>query len=269
MVQLNELTKLSGIDIFLPHSGLWFSQPTMKEMALIGEDTFFSVLAFFKASLDKEKFIDAQLQEVEEEKRPMKKVELGYTFDTEYKVFCAIIDGHHMNQFFLNSFLTLIFADIRKVDWFQETQKRHGLKISVVDRVSKEPREIIFNNELFLELAGILGDLFSTDSESKEDFNPVGTAAQAIAEKMRIAREKRAMNSGQQQGKKDNVIATIISVFSTLSGHTINEILDMTFYQLLTQYNRAYKLEAYRAQIALGAMGGIDPDTLPDWDADL
>ena len=47
---MNELLLLSGLDIPFPEAGISIHQPTMKELALMGEDRFFSGLQLLNFS---------------------------------------------------------------------------------------------------------------------------------------------------------------------------------------------------------------------------
>lgn len=264
------LTKVAGTDFyFIPFATL-IHQPTIKEIALLGERTLFDALAIFAGS-SPDYFKKQVLKGIPEEERGATEVELNYTITSELDVFYKYCLGTQEKRV-IESFLFLIFESLRGVKFIPIGETKMLLQLSFIDILSKEENKIntiTLDAENFSELKETVSDMFTYQSEEDQEaeLNPAGEMAQKIADKMAAAAERRAKIYGKNKAKKDeeSVIGTMASILATSDGIPITEVLKLTFPQVLIQLNRTQMFQQYRTQITLGAFGGLEADDVVNW----
>lgn len=241
----NDLLLLSGADIPFPQAQLSIHSPTIKEIAYIGEESFFGgceLLNFSKDILSEEDKINLDTK-------------------SNFEVFMSIMkDKNIVSQkarINVMLLLTLIFPQYS----FQIQQDNIALtKDNEVHLITKD------NFEQFKE---IIIEMFCLKShkDSNQDYNPAGKRAREIAEKMKKGRQKAAAAKGESQ--KVSLLSRYISILSVGEKKDMNELLEYTVYQLFDEFNRfELKLKHdyyFEAKLA----GAKDLEEVENWMKDI
>lgn len=286
---MDTLKKITGSNFYFPPLLTFVEQPKIKDIATLGENFFFRGQEFFKVS-DREFFIKESIKKIEDPlEKKKKEEELSFSFQSDLDVF-NFITKDRSSQLIVESLLVLIFPSFRGCNWQEISPTRIVFNIKLqqdelaiqeylTEDMSKEEEEkirskysiknFIVDNEIFKGLKELIDYLFSYETEEGKDskLKPLGTMAEKIAEKMEKAKQKRARLYGEEKRDKDtSVIGSMVSILSTASRIAISEINEMTFPQLVIQFDRAKKLISYQTQISLGAFGGLDADSIINWE---
>lgn len=267
---MDTLTKVAGIDFYFTPFSTMIHQPSIKEIALLGEQNFFDALSILEGS-SSDFFIKQILKTTPSEEIGAIQAELNYTITSDLDVFYRYCLGKREQQI-MKSFFYLIFESLRNINFVQIGNTKMLIQFSFHDCFSKEADQIqtiTLDNKGFDELKDTISDMFSYETiENKEaKLNPAGEMAKKIAEKMAAAAERRAKIYGHNNKSKDteSIISTMVSILATSDGILLTEILKLTFPQVLIQLNRTQLLQQYHTQITLGAFGGLDANDLANW----
>lgn len=288
---METLKKVTGVDFFFGPLETFVHQPNISEISTIGEGLFFRAIELFSGS-EKDFFIKKRLESVEEEERGALEAELGFIIQDDLDVFCQYAMDE-LNQRIVETLFVLIFPSFRGMNWEKVNDTKMFIsakfqidltneeKIDIINKNSglgEEELRILISNKsikvyhfsptLFLEIKELINFLFSYESSEEKDneIKPLGAMAERIAEKMRKAAERRNRIYGNNEEKgPDSIISTMVSVLATSDKMSINEVLKLTFPQVLIQLSRTQLLRQYETQITLGAFGGLDADDIADW----
>ena len=214
---LNDLLLLSKNDIPFIGAQINIHQPTIKEIALIGEDNFFSgceMLNFSKEILSEQDRINlAKL--------------------TNFEILMSIMNdknsSSHKNRIGAIMVLTLLFP---------------GYEIHVLPReidICKEDEHHYLNSDNFESFKEILVAMFCLKKPESE-YNPGGDLAKRISDKLKKGKERKTRDLGEKQ--KIDVLSRYSSVLSVGMQIDLNTILDYSVYQLFDAYQR-YELKVY------------------------
>ncbi len=257
---------LAGTPIPVRSMGTIITQPKIREIAAIGEDKYFTVLSLFQKA-DKEDFKseilkaeEARIKEenpdlemTEDDKREIE-FELDITYPSDFSVFIYLLQAFPDLKSSFESFLYIIFPNLRKIGWVPT------LNLTLAER---DP--IDFTEDMFTEVKDIaLSSLnYKTAEEQSAEFNPANRMASEIAEKIKRAKEKR--NTETSSNSTESPLADMSSILASSSNLSIQEVMDMTYPQLVIQYERSSLLLGFVNQIRASAFGGLDPDDIIDW----
>ena len=214
---LNDLLLLSKNDIpFIP-AQITIHQPTIKEIALIGEENFFAgceLLNFSKEILS------------ETDKINLAKL-------TNFEILMSIMNDKNSNSLKNRNgaimVLTLLFP---------------GYEIDLSNReiiLYKDNEYHYINNDNFEQFKEILVAMFCLKKPESE-YNPGGDLARRISDKLKKGKERKARDLGGQQ--KIDVLSRYSSVLSVGMRIDLNIILNYSVYQLFDAYQR-YELKMY------------------------
>lgn len=257
---------LAGTPIPVRSMGTIIAQPKIREIAAIGEDKYFTVLSLFqkadkedfkseilKAEEEKFKEENPDLEMTEDDKREIE-FELDITYPSDFSVFIYLLKTFPDLRSNFESFLYIIFPNLRKIAWAPTL----NLTLS-----GREP--IDFTEDMFTEVKDIvLSSLnYKTAEEKSAEFNPANNMASEIAEKIKRAKEKR--NRETTANSTESPLADMSSILASSSNLSIQEVMDMTYPQLVIQYERSSLLLGFVNQIRASAFGGLDPDDIIDW----
>lgn len=257
---------LAGTPIPVRSMGTIITQPKIREIAAIGEDKYFTVLSLFQKA-DKEDFKseilkaeearikkeNPDLEMTEDDKREIE-FELDITYPSDFSVFIYLLQAFPDLKSSFESFLYIIFPNLRKIGWVPT------LNLTLAER---DP--IDFTEDIFTEVKDIaLSSLnYKTAEEQSAEFNPANGMASEIAEKIKRAKEKR--NPQASSNSTESPLADMSSILASSSNLSIQEVMDMTYPQLVIQYERSSLLLGFVNQIRASAFGGLDPDDIIDW----
>lgn len=240
---VNDLMLFSGIDIPFPQAQIAIHQPTIKEISLIGEESFYSgcgALNFSKNSLSSEDRI--ALKDF-----------------TDFEILMSMINNKSFNtqqtRIDILMILTLLFPD-------------YQIKISQQEiSLIKEDESHLINSGNFEEFKKILTAMFCLKGKGSEtEYNPSGDKAREIIEKLNKRKQKIAEQNGDQKVSVLNRFASILAIGQK---QDLNEILDYTVYQLFDQFDRFTLKEQFDIHLKGQLAGARDLGEIEDWKKDL
>ena len=241
---LNDLLLLSGNDIPFTGAQATIHQPTIKEIAYLGEETFFSgceMLDFSKNILPEED-----------------KIRLGDK--TNFDILIAILKEPNavmqQNRNCVIMVLELIFPQYA---------------ISLEDNrilLTNQDEERSIDSSNFDEFQKILIEMFAykKDGSEKADFNPSGELAKRIADKLKQRQKKLAENKPAQ---KIDMLSRYVSILSVAHQKDMNALLNYTMYQLLDEFKRAQLKMNHDMYIQAKMAGAKDLKEVEDWMQDI
>lgn len=236
------LALISGIDIPIPECQIVMHQPTIKEIAFMGERNFF--IAMQTLTLHKNMFID-------KDKGVPESI-------TNFQIFMTIVNEKETKD-------------------KKEAVKDLLLVAFPKYKVLFTPKSMIFQDEggnhlvddsNFESLQEVLRMAFcvnNTDMD-KQAFNPANDAAKEIAEKLMRGRQRVAAQSG---GKSSSIFSQYLSTLSIGIGYELPQLTMLTMYQLFDLMERYSLYTNWDIDLRCRLAGG-KPDSQPDnWMKDI
>ena len=240
-MKLDPLLLFSGNDIPFISCGVTIHHPTIKEIAYLGEDTFFTgyqMLLISKNILSQEDTVNLETL-------------------TNFDILIAILEERNAvmqkNRNCIQMVLMLLFPEYEII-----------LKKDVIILKKENEEEHFLNSNNFEEFQNILRQMFSFGDTSgvPQDFNPDGPMAARIAEKLKKRHQTLA-----EKNSNDNfdIIGRYISVLSVGLSIDIKTFMDYTIYQLFDQIKR-YELKIGYDLYIQGQLAGVQDAKEPeDW----
>lgn len=225
----NELLLLSGNDIPFIEAQITIHQPTIKEIAYIGEESFFTgceLINFSKNILSEQDKINLEDK-------------------TNFDILIAILRERNAvmqrNRNCVEMVLALIFP------WYTINIKENAIVLE------KEEENHSINNENFEAFKIIFNKMFSFSRENTRDYNPSGEIAKQIAEKFKKRHQKLAeLNEGK---KKIDILSRYISILAVGEHKDMNSLLNLSVYQLYDEFER-FKLKTSNDTYLQAKMAG-------------
>lgn len=244
---LNDLLLLSGNDIPFSQAQLVIHQPTIKEIAYIGEEMFYGgceTLTFSKDNLseeDRNNLVD----------------------QSDFEILMSILVSRNLpaemqkNKIALMMVLALLFPSYK-------------IKTSTKEiLLTKEDEVHSINTQNFEHFKEILIKMFclkGVSSQENSDYNPSGQLAKQIADKLKKRRQILAAQQGEQ---KISILSRYVSILAVGESKDMNTLLQYTVYQLFDEFHRYELKEEFdyilRARLA-GARDVKDPE---NWKKDI
>ena len=250
---LNHLLLLSGNDIPFVEAKVVIHQPTLKEIAYIGEDKFFigcGLLDFSKkmlTGLDKDSLSNYDdfeiLMSVMTDKSQLAK-------DVKETIEAA--------KMILNLVFPLYTVDVRK-DCIALKQGQ---------------QEFFINKKNYSSFKNILIEMFNLhlNKESTEEYNPSGSLSQKIAEKFKKRHEtllKIKSESSNQEKKSIKIFSRYVSILAVGEQKSMCDLMHYTVYQLLEEFQRFQLKVQWDGYIQARMAGAQDLDEVDNWMIDL
>ena len=239
----NELLLLSGNDIPFIEAQITIHQPTIKEIAYIGEEAFFTGCELINFS----KNILSEQDKVNLENK------------TNFDILIAILRERNAvmqrNRNCVEMVLALIFP------WYTIDIKQDAIVLA------KEEENHSINNENFEAFKVIFNQMFAFSRDNTRDYNPSGEIAKRIAEKLQKRHQKLAeLNEGK---KKIDILSRYISILAVGEQKDINSLLNLSVYQLFDEFER-FKLKMnYDIYFQAKMAGAKDLKEVEDWMKDI
>ena len=243
-MNLNELLLLSGNDIPFAEAQISIHQPTIKEIAYIGEESLYSgcgILNFSKDNLNEEDRINLSDK-------------------SNFEILMSMImDNSHpvMRKSKINVSMVLALL-------FPEYQIRFSPRaINLV----KEDEIHSINSENFENFKEILTTIFCLKGRGEQqDYNPGGDLAKKIAEKFK----KRKQIIAEQQGpQKIAILSKYVSILAVGEQKNINDLMQYTVYQLFDEFDRFELKEQFDLYIRAKLAGARDLEEVDNWKKDI
>ena len=248
---LGDLLLLSGNDIPFLEARVSIHQPTLKEIAYIGEDAFFIGCGFLdfskkmlnsKDKTDLEKYDDFDI--------------LMTIMTNRDKTVRKAVDSALL---VLNLIFPLYEIEVR------------------VDRLvlKKDKNEFFITKENYPIFKNILIDIFNLhlgDKKSSEEYNPIGDLSKKIAEKFK-KRHETLLSIEQQKNKNDNREIAILSRYASILAvggqKNLNDLMQYTVYQLYNEFQRFQMKMQWDAYIQAKMAGAQDLEEIDHWMIDF
>lgn len=241
---VNDLLLLSGNDIPFIEGQITIHQPTIKEIAYIGEEAFYTgceLLNFSKDILPEEDKINLESR-------------------TNFDILIAILGEQNAvmqrNRNCVEMLLALMFP-------------LYSIKFSqTAIEFSRDGEETHYiTNDNFEPFKKILNEMFSfKDKSSSVELNPKGEMAKRIAEKLKKRHQKLAENKGD---KKIDIISRYVSILAVGQQQDMNSFLNYTVYQLFDEFERYQLKVAYDVYLQAKMAGAKDLKDVDDWMKDI
>lgn len=246
---IESLLLLSGNDIPFPEARVTLHQPTLKEIAYIGETAFFvgcGFLNFSKNLLN------------EQDKTRLANID-------DFDIFMSIIMNKQKDtQSSVENamlVLTLIFP-------LYEISVRDNLLV-----LSKDNEDFYIDRKTFPIFKQKIISMFNLEINQKEvaNYNPSGNMAKRIAEKFKKRHEKLMQLEKQALGddKTISILQRYVSILAVGLQKDLNDLMQYTVYQLLDEFQRYQLKLQWDAYIQAKMAGAKDLEEVDNWMIDL
>ena len=249
MYKLDPLTLFSGVDIPIPEIRVNIHQPTIREIAYVGERDFYHAASILRVSKE-----DLALREemTDEDKSFI-------LSQTNFQILMSMISGDSPEASQLKIKLTM-FLSLMFPKYNIEFEER----MVFLNAIDGSGTAIIDDNN-FPALQEMVGVILCLNKTSEEEFNPGSDKAREIAEKLKRARAKVAAQKGDKSEQQDSILSRYVSGLSIgTNSLDINKLLDLTLYQLFDQLERYGLYTAYDMSIKAKMAGAKDVEDV-DW----
>lgn len=247
MFHNNELLLLSGNDLPFPAAQVTIHQPTLKEIALIGEESFFAGCELLKFSKD---ILTVEDKTVLNDK-------------SDFEVFMMILNDNtpeiRKNIHNALNVLMIIFP---------------GYEINIFDKyigLTKNGQVQFIKDSNFNEFKNIIQFMFCLNklfNKGETEYNPQGELAKKIADKLAKGRQKAAAAKMSQQSKVA-ILSRYVSILAVGEKKDINDLMHYTVPQLFDEFSRFELKMAYDLNLKARMAGATDVEDPEDWMKDL
>lgn len=246
---LNDLILLSGNDIPLENLNLLLHPPTIKEIAYIGEEQFFTGCELIRFTKDRLTSEEAE------------KLEHVSNFEIIMTLLREKNPAIMQQRVCFISALSLLFPN-------------YSIELSNKD--IREPKIILEQNnlEFFLNkenydiFVKALNEILCLGGDTDSSYNPSGNLAKRIADKLKDRHAKIAA-AKNEKNQKISILSRYVSILSVGLGKDMNSLMNYTIYQLFDEFKR-YQLKldwdiTMKAKLA----GAKDVKDAEDWMGDI
>lgn len=250
MYSIDSLTLISGIDVPIPEIGVNIHQPTIREIAYIGEKSFYE--AAQTIIIQKEDFINGLENITQEDKTALSQM-------SNFEIFLKLVEANPLSSTKVQMLLSLLFPDFNS-----SIEERFIFLVN-----PKEQKNILINDSNFEILQEVITTILCLQSgNTKEEFNPQGDRAREIAEKIKRGRERAARLKGEKRQQSSFLSKYISGLGIGTNTLNIHNVLDLTLYQLLNQLERYGLYTQYNISIQAKMAGAKDVEDV-DWLKDI
>ena len=240
---INELLLISGNDIPFPEAQLTIHQPTIHEIAYIGEENFYTGCEFLR--LSKDNLSDEDKIHLE-----------NYS---NFDILMSIIKEQNItvqkNKVCVLMALSLIFPEYeihieeKSFSFIKEGEEKHQI-----------------DNKNFDKFLYILNSMFCLGKRSEDTYNPSGDIAKKIAEKLKKRHQR--LNEIAKPNKVA-IISRYVSILAVGEQKDINSFMQYTVYQLFDEFKR-YELKLnWDIYLQAKMAGAKDLKEVDDWMKDI
>ena len=239
----NELLLLSGNDIPFIEAQVTIHQPTIKEIAYIGEEAFFTgceLINFSKNILPEQDKVNLEDK-------------------TNFDILIAILRERNAvmqrNRNCVEMVLALIFP------WYTIDITSDAIVLE------KEEERHLINNDNFETFKTIFNMMFSFSKDESRDYNPSGEVAKRIAEKLKQRHQKLAeLKEGKQ---KIDILSRYVSILAVGEHKDMNSLLNLSVYQVFDEFERFKLKMSYDIYFQAKMAGAKDLKEVEDWMKDI
>lgn len=257
MTKVNDLLLISGEPIYLEDHAVKVKQPSIKEIASIGEELFFQSLSVFSLNSEPFKVFIQRLEDISQEEK-LYMIDNISDFDN-FIFFMNMSEIDELKkQFDTKKLATTIFELV--LPDFTLNFISEGSLVILKSNV-EDSHSIVVDREFFADLKSVLSQIFMFDKlfENEADTN-MSPGAQKIAEKMRKAEEKIRKIKGETGD--ESYFARILSIMGVKK--ELEYLKSLTVYQLINQFEREQLYANYQQGIQALVAGATDVE-VEDW----
>ena len=232
----NRLALITGSPIPIPQCKLTVSQPTLKDIAFLGENAFF--IGFQTLTLSKTMFVEdkAILEDI-----------------SNFQIFMMVMSEKETadKRICVLQLLSILFPDYKAL-----------LTPNSLIFQKEDSEDVIIDETNFNFLQEALKEIFCANSGSMDQqaFNPANEQAKAIAEKLMRGRQRVAAQKG---AANSSIFTQYLSILSVGLNTPLTVLQEYTMYQLYDIVERYMLLINWDIDIRTRLAGG-KPDTQPD-----
>lgn len=231
------LALISGIDIPFPQCQLVIHQPTISEIAFIGDTDFFmgvQCLCLYKSMFVEDKNLLLNVN--------------------NFQIFMMIMqDASAKNKKeAVKKVLTLLFPNKQVLFTPQSILLNEDNNSSIIDATN------------FEDLQEILRKVFCMDNAAmdQQTFNPKGAKAKEIAQKLMRGRERIAE---ERNDKNSSIFSQYLSILTIGLHISLNELIKLTMFQLYDLIERYHLWIGWDLDVRLRLSGGKPEDKVENW----
>jgi hypothetical protein len=249
MSKLDKLSLMLGADIIIPNTSVKIHQPTMNEIALIGEERFFYSLNGFVINMEQ---VQRKIKEKVTDKEQLKKMTANLN---EYIILLQFLQSDKKLNEEFETLCNLLFIDY-KVQILPD-------KIKMISNDEQTLTSFDVDLDFFLSLKNVTQEIFKLSKITEQtSLNPKGKLAENIASKMQKSREKIEKLKGEAE--KTEILSYYVSILGIgTNSLNVNSIKNLTIYQLYDQLER-FNLYSQYDQSVRAALAGAKVDIV-DW----
>lgn len=253
---IDKLLLLSGNEIPFIQAQINIHQPTLKEIAFIGEETFFMGCEYLNFSKQKLKEQD--------------KNHLGSFSSFEILMTMIRENNKYINKYknCMELVLLLLFPQY-KIDFLP-------MSIMISKLNDKNEKDIhLIDKDNFENFQNIIKQIFCFKEIIKnnidEKYNPGGPQAKALVQKFKQRQKKIAELKNQNKGQQlsTSVFSRYISILSVGEKKDINKLLQYTIYQLFDEFYRFRMKQDFDLYVQAKMAGAKDLDEIENWMGDI
>ena len=243
---MNELLLLSGNDIPLEKINLLFHPPTIKEIAFIGEDKFFTGCEFLRFTKDRL---------TSEDRNRLEKI-------SNFEIIMSIMRENNPSVQKSKTCALMVLSLLFPTYQIQTDIENQKIVFT------KDDIQIELNKDNYDEFIKILNEILCLDGGESSDYNPSGSLARQIADKLKDGHVKRAMVKGNDN-QKIAILSRYVSILAVGENKDMNLLLGYTVYQLFDEFKRFQMKLAWDIHLKAQMAGAKDLQEVDDWMEDI
>lgn len=246
---MDDLLLLSGNDIPFPDAQLVIHQPQLREIAFIGEESFFTGCELINFS---------KLLLAEEDK-----INLGNK--SNFDIIMSVVNDKSNNVAKEKKESLLMLLELILPQY-----KIQLMKDQIICFNGKEAHSI--NNMNFEQFKQIIVKMFCLDKKNSDDmtYNPKGEKAEELAAKFYQARQKISqMNKDRAKDTKISVLSRYISILAIGQQKDINSLMNYTVYQIYDEFERYNLKQAFDIHLQAQMAGAKNLKEVDEWMKDI
>ena len=246
---VNEIVLITGVDIPFPPAEITIHQPTIEEIAYIGEEAFFGGIQMIQ--FKKEHLILDNLS--------------GLENISDFQILLSLLQNtkdpaSQIQRVNLEMVLTLMFPEYRIL-----------IMPNMIAFTANGENHII-NEENFEEFQKVIKAMYNMDGSARNEieYNPANPAARAIVDKIKRGREKvKIIKNQNSEGQSQSILSRYISILAVGEQKDINSFKKYTVFQLFDEFNRFSLKQQFDQNLSFRLAGAQDLPQPEDWMANL
>ena len=235
------LALLAGTDIPIPQLQVAVHQPSIKEIAMVGEKDFFTGVQCL--CIQKSMFV--------QDKRLQSEI-------SNFQIFMTVMNEKEVQDKKQNviSVLTVLFPKY----------KTSFTPQSIILLGEGEPPKLI-DEKNFEALQSVLRRIFCLENTGQDVYNPANEQARIIAEKLMRARQKVAESKAAEgKGETGSIFARQVSILTVgLGSMSLDDCLNLTMYQIQDLMERFSLYINWDLDLRSRLAGGKPEKQAEDW----